>query len=816
MEVRKTSEYKDTPIEETLKLLETTTNGLSESEANDRLRIFGFNEVAEKKENPVFALLKRYWEPMSWLLELAITLSCLLGHYFEAVVIFVLLTVNVVVGFRQSQSSKKAVDLLKKKLAIKARVLRSGKWVMKEGWEVVPGDVFMVGLGDIVPADAKIIDGEPSVDQSALTGESLPVDMHTSDIIYSSSIIKRGDAKAIIVNTGVHTYFGRTTELVKIARPKSHQEELMLLIIRYMMYLGVAALCLTTAYGIVFNIHGDLLSIVTFAVIFLMGAVPVALPAVLSIVQAVGSIELARKGALVTKLDSVEDAASIDVLYLDKTGTITQNSLSVVDVIPSSVFMKSDVMLLASMASKAESKDMIDLAIIKYARETGVNLDSYRQISFTPFDPSSKRTGAIIEADGKFFKAVKGAPQIITSLCKRLSEENKKDLEGIIEDLSKKGYRALGVARSSANNLDGFEFAGILALADPARPDSSELISELKSLGIRPVMLTGDNIAIAKEVAQQTGFGTNFLRMSDLQKLSENEQMRRIEGIDGIAEIYPEGKYRVVKVAQSKGHMVGMTGDGVNDAPALKQAEMGIAVATATDVAKASSSVVLTEQGLRVIVDTIKVSRETYERMLTWVINKVTKTMEFTILLTVGFLWTHEIVLTLLGMTLLIFSNDFATMSISTDNVRSAISPRKWNIKNITLSSLVIGIFLVVEGSLVIFTCLYYFNLSLTQLQSMVMLNLIFNSQFRVLIIRERRHFWSSMPGREVILAIIAVLTTFVLLGNFGFGLFPPLDTYQILWVLGFSALFTLFIDIPKYYSFKKFGLSPAKELLVS
>jgi H+-transporting ATPase len=813
LEAKKTSEYKDASLEETLRLLGSSANGLSESEVKDRLRKFGFNEVVEKKENPVFAFLKRYWGLMPWLLELAIVLSYLLGHYLEAIVIFVLLTLNAVIGFRHSQSAKKALELLKKKLAIKAKVLRDGKWVMKEAREIVPGDVFVIGLGDIVPADAKIISGEPSVDQSALTGESLPVDVHRSEVIYSGSIIKRGDAKAVAVNTGVHTYFGRTTELIKIARPKSHQEELMMLIVKYMMYLGIAALALTTAYGVIFHIHGDVLSIVTFATIFLMGAVPAALPVVLSIVQAVGAMELAKEGALVTKLDSVEDAASIDVLYLDKTGTITQNKLAVVDVMPFSGFKKEDVALLGAMASKEEGKDMIDLSVIEYARELGANRSLYKQISFTPFDPSVKRAEAIVDADGKRFRVIKGAPQVITSLCNDLSGEVRDEVNRTVEGLSMKGYRALGVARSGDGGLNDLEFAGILAIADPPRPDSRELIKETKDLGIRPVMLTGDNIAIAKEVAQQTGFGTNLLRMSDLQGLGEDEQLRRVEGIDGIAEIYPEDKYRVVKAAQSRGHVVGMTGDGVNDAPALKQAEMGIAVANATDVAKASSSVVLTEQGLRVIVNTIKVSRKTYERMLTWVINKVTKTMEFTILLTVGFFWTHEIVLTLMGMALLIFSNDFATMSISTDNVGSAISPRKWSIKNITLSSLVVGILLVVEGCVVIFTSLYYFHLGLAELQALMTFNLVFNSQFRVLIVRERRHFWSSRPSRGLVIAVIAVLTTFVAFGIFGFGLFPPLAIYQVLWILGYSALFTLIIDIPKYYSFKKFGLSPAAGL---
>jgi H+-transporting ATPase len=748
--------------------------------------------------------LLRYWGPMPWLLELAIGLSFLLRHYLEGIIIFVLLTVNAIIGHIHSRGSQKAVELLKKKLAIKTKVLRDGKWVMKEAKEIVPGDIIIVRLGDIVPADAKILSGELSLDESALTGESLPVDAHLSDVIYSSSIVRWGESRCVVVNTGVNTYFGKTTELVKIAKPKSHQEEVMMAIVKYMMYLGIAASILVAAYALLMNV--GILLILTFVVIFLMGAVPVALPAVLTIVQAVGAMELAKRGALVTRLDSIEDAASIDVLCFDKTGTVTQNKLSVAHNIPLSGYKEEDVIRIATLASKKEGMDVIDLAVIEYAKSMGVDFNAYKQISYTPFDPSIKRTEAIIEADGKRFKAVKGAAQIVISMCREIDKETIEKANRAIEEFSQKGYRTIAVARSEGDDLDNLKLAGLLPLADPPRPDSKKMIEEAKKLGIKPMMLTGDNIAIAKEIARQVGIGSKIIRLGNIEGLSEDERVRMIGENNGFAEIYPEDKYKIVKLLQSRGHMVGMTGDGVNDAPALKQAEMGIAVSNSTDVAKASASMVLTEPGLSVIIDAVKISRQTYQRMLTWVINKVTKVIEFVGLLTLVFFWFHEIVLSLLGMSLLVFANDFVTMSLATDNVKYTSNPNKWNVKNITLASLVPGMLLVVEGMLVILMGMNYFHFEWEQLRTMVMLNLIFNSQFRVLIVRERRHFWSSFPGRELLILSAATIIGFALLGVYGIFV-PSLTIYQVLAVLGFSAIFTLGIDFPKYYLFRKFGL---------
>jgi len=803
MTIKATADFADLPIEETYSVLSASTNGLSEDEAKRRINESGYNELSEKRKNPFVDFLARYWGPMPWLLELTMVLSYVIGHYLEVEIVFVLLTLNAVIGFHHSRSSLKALDLLKRRLAIKAKVLRNGEWVVKDAREIVPGDIIQVGLGDLVPADAKIVAGEVSVDQSALTGESLPVTAHQSGIFYSSSIIKRGEAKALVLNTGANTYFGKTAELVKIAKPKSHQEQIMSAIVKYAMYMGIAALAFVVLDAALTQVV-DVLTVVTFALIFLMGSVPVALPAVFAIVLAVGAMQLAKEGALVTRLNSIEDAASMEVLCLDKTGTITQNKLSVTDPIPFQGFEKNDVAIMARLASKEEIRDVIDLAVIDYAKKLPAS-EQYAQESFTPFDPATKRSEAIVEHDGKRFRVIKGAPQVILSLCK-VDGETGKNVNASVEELSQKGYRTLAVAKSEDDDLDNLRLVGLLPLADPPRPDSKETIGELKRLGVKTKMLTGDNAAIAREIAGQVGIGNRIYPMSNLEKLSEADQANILDEYDGLAEIYPEDKYKVVKLLQSRGHMVGMTGDGVNDSPALKQAEVGIAVNNSTDVAKASASIVLTEPGLKVILNAIGTSRQIYQRMLTWVVNKVTKVIQFIGILVLGFLWLHHIVLSVLGMVLLVFANDFVTMSLATDNVKTTKSPNIWNVKKITLASILIGVLLVVEGVIVIFIGTNYYRMELGTLQTFVLLTLVFTSQFRVLIVRERGHFWASRPGRELTISSLATVIGFALLGIYGVVL-PSVTTIQVLVVLGLSAIFTLGVDFPKYVAFRKLGL---------
>jgi len=805
MKLRNTSEYQEASIEETVRLLETSPNGLTQSEAQKRIGRFGRNEVVEKEKNPVLDFLSHYWGPMPWLLESAIVLSYVLGHYLELVVVFGLLTMNAIIGFAHTRSSRRALGLLKKRLAVQARVLRNGEWKIQDAKDLVPGDIIGIGLGDLVPADAKVLgDGRVSVDQSALTGESLPASVREPGIVYSSSVVQRGEAKCIVVNTGANTYFGKTAQLVRIAKPVSHQERIMMAVVKYMMYLSTAALIMVVTDAAL--VHADILSMLNLVLTFLLGAVPVALPAVFAVVLSVGAIELTKKGALVTRLDSIEDAASMELLCLDKTGTITQNKLSISEPMSFQGFKKEDVALTASLASREETKDVIDLTVIEYVRAAGIDTSAYKQISFTPFDPATKRSEAVIDRKGERFKVAKGAPQVILSICRSISEETRAQANKIVEELSLKGYRTIAVATSEGDASNSFRPVGFLPLADPPRPDSKTMILELKTLGVKPKMLTGDNIAVAREIARQVSIGDKIYRISDLASLSEAEQARILDEYDGFAQIYPEDKYRIVKLLQSRGHMVGMTGDGVNDAPALRQAEVGVAVSNSTDVAKASASIVLTEPGTRQIIEAIKTSRQIYQRMLTWVINKVTKVIQLVGLLTLGYFWLHGALVSVLGMVLIVFSNDFITMSLATDNVKYTSSPNLWDVRKITLASLVIGILLVLEGAIAVLIGVDYFGLTWGPLQSFVMLMLVVTSQFRVLIVRERRRCWSSQPGRVLLIASAATVVGFALLGIYGV-IVPQLTVYEVLFILGFSAAFTFALDFPKYYIFTKLGL---------
>ena len=798
-QLKNTDDYKKMSFEETMKFVETTKEGLSAKEADIRINKYGYNEIKETSKNQFIEFFKRYWGPMPWLLEFSIILTIILKHYTESGIIFVLLTLNAIIGYLQSQNSQKAVGLLKKQLEINAKVLRDGKWILKDAKHIVLGDIINIKLGDLVPADVAIIGGEVSVDESALTGESLPKDVHQSDIIYSSSIIKRGEAKGVVINTGANTYFGKTVELVKIAKPKSKQEELMLTIVKYMMYLGIIASAIVSIYAIF--LHKDILFILSFIVVFLIGAIPVALPAVLTIVQAVGALDLSKKGVLVTKLDAIEDAASIDIFCFDKTGTITQNKLSVVDCVAFGKYNSEDVIRMAALDSKEEGMDAIDLSIIHHSKSLEINFDGYEQISYIPFDPANKMTQAVVKSNGVSHKIMKGAVQTIIGLSTDIDDITLAMINKAVEGFSQKGSRTIAVAMTEEDNI---KFVGLLAIADPPRADSKSMIAELRSLGIKCIMLTGDSIAIAQEISEQVGIGNRIMRPKDLEGLDHEQQLSLIKESDGFAEVYPQDKYKIVKLLQDSGHMVGMTGDGVNDSPALKQAELGTAVSEATDVAKASASIVLTKPGLSEIIDAVKISRQTYQRMLTWVINKITKVVEVVVLFTVGFFWFHDIVISLLGMTLLVFANDFVTMTIATDNVKSTETPNIWNVRNITSASFILGVFFAIEDLFLIFIGLKCFHLELDEIRTLVMLSLVFNTQCRILIVRERKHFWSSMPNKNMLLVNIATIAGFALLGIFGVFI-PSLLISQVFIILVTAIIFMVSVDFVKFYLFKKF-----------
>jgi len=776
----------------------SSPTGLTSAEASERLRIYGYNVVEEKRESGVIDFLKRLWNPMAWLLEIAIILSFAIGHFVECLIIMALLFINAFIGFKYSRTSTKALELLKSKLRPSAKVLRDGSWGIVDVKEIVPGDVVLLEIGDIVPADGILFEGSVEVDQSMLTGESLPVEKIVGDKLFAGSAVRRGRGKMIVVATGSRTYFGRTAELVKIARPKSHQQEVMLQITKYMMLLGVAVMAVSIVYAITMNITNEALKLLVLSISILMGAVPVALPAALSIMQAVAAIEMARRGVLVTRLDAVEDASTVTVMCMDKTGTITMNKLSIVDVKPFNGLSKDEVLRLAYMATQEASTSPIEEVIRSYVESKGLR-PFYTLKEFKPFTPELKRSEAFVEYNGNVIKVALGAPQVIASI----SSDDKDIVEAYskaLEEYSNKGYRALGVAFG----YDKLRIAGLIFLADPPRPESPSLIKKLKELGLKIVMITGDNKLIAEEVARSVGIGNRVYSINEVKV--DGDLADSIIDADAVAEVLPEDKYYIVKKFQEKGHRVGMTGDGVNDAPALKQAELGIAVSNASDVAKSAASVVLTKPGLEGIVDIIYTSRSVYQRALSWMVNKVSKTIQFTLLAALTFLWIRQDVITLMGMVLLIFSNDFATMSLATDNVRPLPRPGKPNVKSIVLASSIIGVWLVIFGAIALYIGRYIFNYNVGELQTYMLLIMVFTSQFRILIVRERESFYSSRPGRELFLSVIGVLATFIILGAFG-AIITPIPLEGVIFALLYSAVTTFSADPIKILAFKRFGI---------
>ncbi|QOJ79800.1 HAD-IC family P-type ATPase [Infirmifilum lucidum] len=577
-------------------------------------------------------------------------------------------------------------------------------------------------------------------------------------MLFSGSIVKRGEAKCVVVNTGSRTYFGKTVELVKAAKSRSLQEETVLAVTRYMVLLGVASLAVSLVLG-AYEGWG-VVELASLGVVFLMSSVPVALPAVLTILQAYGALELSRRGALVTRLSASENLASIDTACFDKTGTITLNRLQVARVDALGVD-ESKVVEYALYTTREESLDPLNLAIIEYSKKIGVDKSGLRLLRFIPFDPSLKRSEAFVEEDGRVLRIALGEPRTVFQLC-----SGSRDEEGFFEeklaDVSKRGFRTLAVAVGEEREKS-LRLIGFIHLIDPPRPEAKEMIQEMKGLGVRPVMLTGNNEAAAREVARTIGLGENVVSArrtgADLD----------VESIDGLAEVFPEDKFNIVKKLQERGHVVAVTGDGVNDAPALSQAEVGIAVENATDAAKSAASIVLVKSGLSVIVDAVRISRVTHERALTWVVNKVVKTTQAIGVVLLAMVWFRRMALTPLDMALLLLANDFLTMSIATDNQYPSLKPARWDIRRILAFSLPLALFYLVPSSIVLWTAYVHLGLDWSTSRSMLLLSLVYMSQFRILQVRERRWFWSSRPCRELIISMTLTTLVFTLMALSGF-----------------------------------------------
>ncbi|HSR09400.1 MAG TPA: plasma-membrane proton-efflux P-type ATPase [Bryobacteraceae bacterium] len=785
------------PVSDTLAALHVNPDtGLTHEEVDVRRKEHGYNEVAVKKGHPVLKFLKKFWGISAWMLELIMVLSAVLGKYSDLVVVSALLVINAVLSFTQERRAAGVVEALRKRLQVSARVLRDSKWQVIPARELVPGDIVRVRPGDIIPADVKLLTGALTVDQSALTGESKDADKKTGEVLSSGSVVRRGEGNGVVMLTGAKTYFGRTTELVQQAHPKLHIEAVVSKVVRWLFVIVGVLLGLVIILSLIRG--APLLEMIPLMLVLLMSAVPVALPVMFTVSMAVGSKELAKRGVLVTRLSATEDAATMDVLCVDKTGTITINQLAVTGVIPLEKATEADVLLAGALASQEANQDPIDLAFLAAAKDRHVfdNLAKITPVSFAPFDAKNRRTEAVVEQNGQRLRVMKGAVRTIAGTC-GLQAPAIDALESRVSESAAKGYRTLAVARGPETGQPSL--LGIVSLYDPPRPDAKQLIAELQDLGVPVKMLTGDALPVAREIGQGVGL-PDIRRVADLKAESTqagNKAADLLAGADGLAEVFPEDKYVVVKHLQAAGHVTGMTGDGVNDAPALRQAEVGIAVSSATDVAKGAASVVLTEAGLTNIVALIEQGRTIYQRILTWVINKISRTILKAGFVAVAYVVTGKFAVSALAMLLLTFMTDFAKISLATDNVRSSKKPETWNIGGFITVSVALGIAMVAETLLFLWFGWSHFDLATddSALYTFSFLMLLYFAVFSVVSARERSWFWATLPSKTFLSALAVDVIVGTVLTLVGLPEFKPLPWWQTLAVFIYAMVTCLVLN---------------------
>ena len=727
--------------------------GLTRAEVDARRKAHGFNEVAEKKGHPALKFLGKFWGMSAWMLELIVVLSAVLRKYPDLIVVSTLLLVNAAVSFVQEGRAAGVVEALRRRLQVSARVRRDSAWQVIPARELVPGDVVRVRAGDIIPADVSLLAGALALDQSALTGESKDVDKAPGDELSSGSVVRRGEGTGVVTLTGAKTYFGRTTELVQQARPTLHIDAVMAKVVRWL-FLVVGTL-LGMVVVIALMRGTPLLDMVPLVLILFMSAIPLSLPVMFTVSMAVGSKELAKRGVLVTRLSASEDAATMDVLCVDKTGTITMNQLAVTGVIPLEHATEADVLFAGALASQDANQDPIDLALLAAAKDRHVfdGRPATTPVSFAPFDAKNRRTEAVVEQSGHRLRVMKGAVETIAQAC-GLQPPAIQALEARVSESALKGYRTLAVAEGPEGQDGALAVLGLVTLYDPPRPDAQQLIATLRDLGVPVKMLTGDALAVASEIARGVGL-PNIRRMADLKA----DAAAGTDGLaDGLAEVYPEDKFIVVKHLQAEGHVTGMTGDGVNDAPALRQAEVGIAVSTATDVAKGAASVVLTEPGLTNIVALVEQGRTIYQRILTYIINKISRTILKTAFVAIAFAVTGKFVMSAFAMLLLVFTTDVAKISLATDRVRPSRTPETWNIGPLIWVSVALGVLMVAEALVVLWIGWSRYGLATSDeaRYTFSFLTLLYFAAFSIVSARERRWFWATMPSKAVVAAVIA------------------------------------------------------------
>ena len=759
-----------------------TTNlvGLSSVEAMHRRAEIGSNAVAEDSIHPFKLLLRHFWAPVPWMLEATIVLQLVTGETFPALMIAMLLLLNVGLGFFQETRANAALALLKQHLALKVRVKRDGAWVDAPAADLVPGDIVQVSLGGVVPADLRIISGSMLLDQSTLTGESIPVETEPGKVAYAGSLVRRGEALAEVVATGTRTYFGRTAELVRVAHVESAEQKAVLGVVRNLTVVNFAIVIGIVAYALAIRI--SLQQTILLILTALLSAVPIALPATFTLAATVGAKALALKGVLLTRLSALQEAAMIDVLCADKTGTLTTNQLVVSAVRPIAPgHDEADILAFAALASSPDGLDPIDSAIRSLStrtKRTGKALPAV--VHFTPFDPAVKMAEAIAIEGDREIRVLKGAPAVVAAAAPMSSAAAAE-----LEKYTRSGFRTLAVAAGPPNAL---ALIGLIACSDPPRADSAALLAELRSLGVRPVMVTGDAADTAATVAHAIGLDGPVCPPGQIPERVTSDEFAVYAGV------FPDQKFRLVKAFQKQGHAVGMCGDGANDAPALRQAQMGIAVCTATDVAKAAAGIVLTTPGLSGIVACIKEGRSAFQRILTYVLTILVNKCVTLIVLGAGLILTGHAVLTPLLQALSMFTNDFVTMSRAADRARPSSYPNAWRIRNLTLAAIPLGLFRLFYLIVVLAAAWYALGFNPGEMQTLTFVLLVFAGQGNMFVLRERGRLWHSWPAPIVFVASFADVALVASLA-LGGVLMSPLPISIVALVLATTLGFSLGMD---------------------
>jgi H+-transporting ATPase len=769
----------------------TSSSGLTSAEARSRLQKDGPNAMPDVSAHPIRNALAKFWAPVPWLLEASIVLQVVLHKYAEAAVIAGLLIFNAVLAYFQEGRAQATLKALNSRLALNASVERDRAWKTVAAAELVRGDLVKLSLGGVVPADVHLIGGSILLDQSMLTGESLPIEAGPGVDTYAGALVRRGEATAVVTATGVHTKFGRTAELVRTAHAASSQQNAVLRIVRNLAIFNGVVILVIGAYAYFHAMPWS--EIIPLLLTSVLAAIPVALPATFTLAAALGARSLAKLGVLPTRLSAVDEAATIDVLCSDKTGTLTRNELSVTSVKPMPGFDEAHVLGMAALASSDGGDDAVDAAIRSASKEKPTS-DMPKLIAFVPFDPAKKTSEATAtDAKGGVERIVKGAFTVVASLTSASPTA-----AGLADELEKQGFRVLAVAAGTATAL---KLLGLIALSDPPRKDSISLISELKTLGVRTVMVTGDAPATAAIVAHAVGLDGAVCPPGAIPEGVKPEDFAVF------ASILPEGKFELVKAFQKNGHTVGMCGDGANDAPALRQAQMGIAVSTATDVAKSAAGIVLTEAGLGGIVAAVKEGRITFQRILTYTLNSVLKKIVQVLLLAIGLVMTGHAVLTPMLMVIVMITGDFLAMALTTDRVQPSPMPNSWQVGRITIAGVTLGGCFLAFCVAVVAVGKFEMQFGIEALRTLSVVAIVYGGQATIYALRGRRHLWGLRPTVWLVASSVADILIISTLAIRGIAM-APLPVPVLACEFGAAIIFGLILDGVKIPIFARLGIS--------